>query len=402
MQIETSEFLAAIKQISAEKDLPDERVFEVVEAALGAAYRKEYLEGDTRVICLFDTEKLKANYFQIFKVVEEVTNHDYEKSLEEAKVINKKVKLDEEIKVALPDKSEFGRIAAQTAKQVILQKIREIEKDEAYTAFKDKSGRIVVGRVQKVEGRNVLVDLGKAIAILIPAEQNPTEDYSPGRRLRVLIKSVELTPKGPSILISRADPTLIKALFKTEVPEIAAGIVKIQDIVREAGYRTKMSVEATDEGIDPVGSCVGQRGTRVQTVLNEIGGEEKIDIILYNKDPKTYIANALSPAKTKEIKLNKTKKHAEVLVDPDQLSLAIGREGRNVRLASKLTGYEIDVFGFEDGKKIKSNLSKVDREAAEAKKELAELDKKEATKKTADKPKEEIKTETPAEEKSEK
>ncbi|MDD3774261.1 MAG: transcription termination factor NusA, partial [Patescibacteria group bacterium] len=316
MQIETSEFLAAIKQIGAEKDLPDNRIFEVVEAALGSAYRKEYLEGDTRVICEFDREKLAARYYQVFRVVEEVQHPDNEKSLEEAQAINKNAKLDEEIKIALPSKSGFGRIAAQTAKQVILQKIREIEKDEAYTAFKDKVGRIVVGRVQKVEGRNVLIDLGKAIAILPPPEQNLTEDYSSGRRLRVFIKNVELTPRGPSILISRADPALIKALFRTEVPEISAGVVKIKDVVREAGFRTKMSVEATDEGIDPVGSCVGQRGTRVQTVLNEIGGEEKIDIILYDKDSKAYITNALLPAKVKEIKLNKTKKHAEVLVDP--------------------------------------------------------------------------------------
>lgn len=369
MQIETSEFLAAIKQISAEKDLPDDRIFEVVEAALGAAYRKEYLEGDARVVCKFDKDKLSAKYYQIFKVVKNVENPDYEKSLKEAKKINKKVKIDEEINILLPTKSNFGRIAAQTAKQVILQKIREIEKDEAYNTFKDKAGRIVMGRVQKIEGRNILVDLGKAIAILIPGEQNPTEDYSPGRRLRVLIKNVELTPKGPSILISRSDPTLIKALFKTEVPEIAAGVVQIKGIVREAGFRTKMSVQAKDEGIDPVGSCVGQRGTRVQTILNEIGGEEKIDIILYDENPKTYIINALSPAKVKEINLDKAKKHAEVLVDPDQLSLAIGREGRNVRLASKLTEFEIDVFGYKDGKKIKSNLSKVDREALEAKKQ---------------------------------
>jgi N utilization substance protein A len=374
MQIETSEFLAAVKQIGAEKDLPDERIFEVVEAALAAAYRKEYVEGEAHVICKFDQEKIVAKYYRVFKVVKEIENSEYEITLKEAKKINKKAKVDGNINTPLSSKSEFGRIAAQTAKQVILQKIREIEKDEAYEAFKNKAGRVVIGRVQKVEGRNVLVDLGKAIAILIPAEQNPTEDYSPGRRLKVLVKNVELTPKGPSILISRADSDLIKVLFRTEVPEIAAGVVNIKGIVREAGYRTKMSVEATEEGVDPVGSCVGQRGTRVQTVLNEIGGEEKIDIILWDEDIKQYINNALSPAKVKEIKLNKTKKHAEVLVDPDQLSLAIGREGRNVRLASKLAQYEIDVYGFENGKKVKSqNHKKEMQEAAESKIDQTEI-----------------------------
>jgi len=372
MQIETSEFLAAIKQIGAEKDLSDERVFEVVETALAAAYRKEYIEGDAHIICEFDKEKLKANYFQVFRVVEEVENSDYEKTFEEAKKINKKTQIGDEVKIALDHKSEFGRIAAQTAKQVILQKIREIEKEEAYTAFKDKAGKVVMGRVQKIDNRNVIVDLGKIISVLIPAEQNPTEDYSIGRRLKVFIKSVELTPKGPAILISRADPNLIKALFRTEVPEISAGIVKIKDIVREAGFRTKMSVEATEDGIDPVGSCVGQRGTRVQTILNEIGGEEKIDIILWDKDIKTYIANALSPAKIERIEIDKKKKHAEVLVNPDELSLAIGREGRNVRLASKLCQYEIDVYAAENGKKI----AKEDRSRSKMKKQTETEDSK--------------------------
>ena len=357
-KIETSEFLAAIKQICAERDLPENRVFEVVEGALASAYRKEYLSPETKVECVLDEKALEPKYYQIFEVIKKVEHPENQISLKEAKKIDKAAKLEGEVKKKLPSKTFFGRIAAQTAKQIIVQKIREIEKEEALIEYQDKVGRVLSGTVQQIEGKNVLVDLGKAVAILPPQEQNSTEQYLVGKRMKVLIKSVESTIKGPSILVSRAAPELIEAMFRTEVPEIEASVVKIHGIVREAGFRTKMAVEALGEGVDPVGSCVGQRGTRVQTVLNEIGGEEKIDIVLWDKESKKYITNALSPAKIKQIKIDEKKKHAEVLVDPDQLSLAIGKQGRNVRLASKLTGYEIDVYAQEGGKKIEKSKAK--------------------------------------------
>jgi len=352
-KIETSEFLAAIKQICAERDLPENRIFEVVETALASAYRKEYLSSNARVEAEIDQKTLRPKFYQVFEVVEEVKHPENQISLKEAKKINKKAKLEDLIKKPLPLKSRFGRIAAQTAKQVIIQKIREVEKDEAYNEYKDKVNKVVSGVIQQVEGKNVLVDIGKTVAVLPSQEQNPTEEYIPGKRMKLIISSVDLTQKGPSIIVSRSAEELVKALFKIEVPEISAGVVEIKGIVREAGFRTKIAVRALEEGVDPVGSCVGQRGARVQTILSEIGGEEKIDIILWDKDPKKFIINSLSPAKIKQIKINEKNKTAEVLVAPDQLSLAIGRQGRNVRLASKLTGYEIDVFAVEGGKKMK-------------------------------------------------
>jgi len=358
-QIETSEFLAAIKQICAERNLPEERVFEVVEAALGAAYRKEYLSPETKVNCELDRKTLKPRYYQILEVVKEVEHPQIQISLKEAKKISKDVKIGDTIKIKLPPKNVFSRISAQTAKQVITQRIREIEKEETIQEFQNKLGKVVNGVIQQIEGNSILVDLGKAVGILPPPEQNPTEEYGVGKRIKVLIKAVEPTSKGASILVSRAAPQLVEALFRLEVPEISAGVVNIKNIVREAGYRTKIAVETQEEGVDPVGACVGQRGARVQTILNEIGGEEKIDIILWDKDPKKYITNALSPAKIKEIKIDEKAKKAEVLVDKDQLSLAIGKQGRNVRLASKLTGYEIDIFSKEREKeKIKEESQK--------------------------------------------
>jgi len=380
VKIETSEFLAAIKQICAERDLPEDRVFEVVEAALAAAYRKEYLSGEAKAEVKLDQKTLKPKFYQVFEVVDEVKFPERQISLKEAKKIKKDAKIGDEIKKVLPYKDRFGRIAAQTAKQVIIQKIREVEKSEAYNEYKDKVGKVIYSVVQQVEGKNVLVDLGKAIALLPPQEQNPTEEYYPGKRIRVVVLSVEITQKGPSIIVSRASEYLVEALFRTEVPEISSGVVQIKKVVREAGFRTKIAVKASEEGVDPVGSCVGQRGTRVQTVLNEIGGEEKIDIILWDKDPKKFITNALSPAKVKEIKVDKKKKQAEVLVEPDQLSLAIGKQGRNVRLASKLTGYEIDVFALQDKEKAKKDKKK-DKEAEEKKKEKEAKEEKSRTKK---------------------
>ena len=261
--------------------------------------------------------------------------------LEEAKKINPKIKVGEELEIPLETKEDYGRIAAQTAKQVILQRIREAEKESIFTEYKSKEGEIISGIVQRVEGRNVFLDIGKTLGILPREEQVPGEFHRPGQRLKVYLLKVEETPRGPAIILSRAYPKLISKLFELEVPEVSSGQVQIKSIAREVGSRSKISVSTDVEGIDPIGSMVGQKGTRVMAVINELGGE-KIDIIEYSKVAEKYVANALSPAKTLEVKIM-PKNKAQVIVPEDQLSLAIGKDGQNVRLAAKLTGWKIDI-----------------------------------------------------------
>jgi len=261
--------------------------------------------------------------------------------IEEAKKIDSKIKPGEELLISLKTHEDYGRIAAQTAKQVILQRIREAEKESILEEYKGKEGQIISGIVQRVEARNVFLDIGKTLGILIKEEQVPGEFYRPGQRLKVYILKVEETPKGPLIFLSRAYPKLVSKLFELEVPEISAGQVEIKSIAREAGSRTKIAVASNVKEIDPIGASVGQRGTRVQVVINELGGE-KIDIIEYSEEPEKYVANALSPAKVLEVKIM-PKNKALVIVPEDQLSLAIGKNGQNVRLAAKLTGWKIDV-----------------------------------------------------------
>jgi len=260
---------------------------------------------------------------------------------DEAKKINPKIKPGEELLISLKTQEDYGRIAAQTAKQVILQRIREAEKESILKEYKGKEGQIISGIVQRVEARNVFLDIGKTLGILIKEEQAPGEFYRPGQRLKVYVLKVEETPKGPLIFLSRSYPKLVSKLFELEVPEISAGQVEIKAIAREAGSRTKIAVFSNVKEIDPIGASVGQRGTRVQVVINELGGE-KIDIIEYSEEPEKYIANALSPAKVLEIKIM-PKNKALVIVPEDQISLAIGKNGQNVRLAAKLTGWKIDV-----------------------------------------------------------
>ncbi len=261
--------------------------------------------------------------------------------LEEAKKIKPEIKPGEETITPLEPKGDYGRIATQTAKQVILQKIREAEKESIVSEYRSKEGQIISGIVQRIEGKNVLLDIGKTLGVLIKEEQVPGEFYRPGQRLKVYVLKVEETPRGPTIFLSRSYPKLVSRLFELEVPEISAGQVVVKSIAREAGSRTKIAVASTIEGIDPIGAAVGQRGTRVQVVINELGGE-KIDIIEYSEEPEKYIANALSPAKVLEVKIM-PKNKALAIVPEDQLSLAIGKGGQNVRLAAKLTGWKIDV-----------------------------------------------------------
>ncbi|MBW6431894.1 transcription termination factor NusA [Patescibacteria group bacterium] len=338
-----TQFAQAIEQICEEKNIDKEIVMEAVEAALAAAYKKDYGEKDQEVRVNLNEESGGIEVFVTKEVVDEVENPNLEISISAASKLKKGIQVGETIEVMdLP--ADFGRIAAQTAKQVIVQRIREAERDMIFSEYKDKEGTILNCLVQRVEGDTVICDLGKASAVLYKNEQIPGERYYPNQRFRVFLVKVEQTARGPQIIVSRSHPGVVKKLFESEVPEIAAGIVEIMGVAREAGGRTKIAVKTTEEGVDPVGSFVGQRGIRVQSVMNEIGGE-KIDIILYSEDPKIFIENALSPAKVSEINLEDADQKAKIKVPEDQLSLAIGKQGQNVRLAAKLTGWNIDIEG---------------------------------------------------------
>jgi len=355
-------FTSAISQIATEKEIPQEKVVEIIEQAIATAYKKEYREKGEIVRAKIDPKTGEADFRLVKTVVDESTAIFEEESdseedeeveegkvrynpkrhitLEEAKKIRKDAQVGEEIETSLEAKQNFGRIAAQTAKQVILQKVKETERELIFNEYKDKEGEVLSGVVQRIEGRSVLMDVGKVLGVLHKEEQVPGEIYKPGQRYKVYVISVEDTPKGPSIILSRAFPKLVSKLFELEVPEIAAGTVEIKAIAREAGSRTKIAIHSEEEGIDPVGTAVGQRGTRVGTIISELGGE-KIDIVEYSEEPEEFIQNALSPAKISEVEMQEGR--AVVTVPEDQLSLAIGKEGQNVRLAAKLTGWRIDV-----------------------------------------------------------
>ncbi len=339
-------FADAIKQICEEKNISQEVVMETIEAALAAAYKKDFGTKEQEVRVELNVDSGEVVVFIQKEVVDEIDNEATQIEVTKANMFKKGAVVGDIIEIKdLPQ--DFGRIAAQTAKQVIIQRIREAERDMVFGEYKDKEGEVVNGSVQRVEGNNVIVDMGKAAGILFPNEQISNERYYAGQRLKFFVVRVEQTNKGPQIVISRSHPGLVKRLFELEVPEILAGIVEIKAIAREAGQRTKMAVISNQEGVDPVGSCVGQRGVRVQAVMNEIG-EEKIDIILWDENVETFISNALSPAKVNKIKLNEEDKKAEVMVPEDQLSLAIGKSGQNVRLAAKLTGWNVDIKGSDE------------------------------------------------------
>lgn len=352
-----SEFTAAINQLADEKGLPKETIVATIEDAIAAAYRKDYGKPDWKVEAKFDPESGAMSVWRVWDIVEpnpetgELDEPEAQLLLADAKKKDKKLAVGDTIREELPKHEEFGRIAAQTAKQVVIQRLKEAERDIVFNEYKTKEGQLINGVIQQIEGPNVIIDIGKTTGIMPPPEQVQTERYYPGQRLKFYVKLVEQSSRGPRILLSRADSQLIAQLFALEVPEIVSGTVIVKAVAREAGHRTKIAVASAMEGLDPVGSCVGQRGTRVQAVLAEIG-EEKIDIILFDEDMVQYIKNALSPAKTTSVILKKKSKRAEIEVPDDQLSLAIGRGGQNVRLASKLTGWEIDIL--KDGKKAAS------------------------------------------------
>ncbi len=335
-----SEFLIAITQLAAEKNLPREVVIKTVEAALVSAYKKDSgLQGNISV--RIDPDKGTVHVYQHRTVVEEVTDPATEISLEEAKALKPSAGIGDVIvrEVTPPG---AGRIAAQTARQVVLQKLREAERERVFEEFSGREGEVVSGVIQRMESRQVIVDLGRTEGILPASEQVRTEHYRPGQRMKFYLLEVQRTPKGPQIVLSRSHKNLVKRLLELEVPEVARGIVEIKGVAREPGQRSKVAVAARQPGVDPVGACVGLRGLRIQNVVQELGGE-RIDIIEWDKDPARFVSNALSPAQVSKVIVRHDINTAVVVVPDKQLSLAIGKEGQNARLAAKLTGWRIDI-----------------------------------------------------------
>jgi N utilization substance protein A len=412
---------SSIAQISEEKGISYDTILEVIEQALAAAYKKDNDRRGENIQAKLDPETGKVKLWQILEVVdndmiyseeeledlkknqeekreeradkEEISEEEEDKKirfnpkkhimLEEAKEEKSDIKAGEQLLISLKTEEGYGRIAAQTAKQVILQRLKEAERNAILEEYKSKEGEVVSGIVQRVEGSNIFFDIGKALGVLVSAEQIPGETYTVGQRFRLYLSSVESGSRGPTIILSRSYPKFVTKLFEIEVPEVSAGQVEIKSIAREAGFRTKIAVASTEEGIDPIGAMVGQRGTRVMAVINGLGGE-KIDIIQWSEDPDEFISNALSPAKVSEVKIEEKGK-ATAIVPEDQLSLAIGKGGQNVRLAARLTGWKIDVKaeGAKESAKIEEEEKEVEEKAkTESKTETKEKLKKESKKKT--------------------
>ncbi len=342
MELDLKQLVLALKTIAEEKNLPEDVVQETVEQALAAAYKRDYGDREQEVRVAINTKSGDIDVYISKEVVGNVSNEHLEISEVEAKKIKKNAKVGDIVEIH--DKVEtFGRVAAQTAKQVILQRLREAERDIVMEEFEDKIGTVVNGIVTRVEGNIVRVDLGKAQGILPRSEQIQHERYHPGQRLKVFIKDIERGFRGPQLVLSRGNTEFIEWLFRAEVPEMENGAVEIKQIAREAGVRTKLAVTSSVPGVDPVGTFVGGHGTRVNAVMGEIGEQEKIDIIVFDDDTKKYIINALSPTKVSDVKIDRDENKAIVEVPEDQLSIAIGKSGQNVRLASKLTGFELDI-----------------------------------------------------------
>lgn len=335
-----SEFINALKDIEKEKGISINVLLEAIEVALLSAYRKNFgTAQNARVEISRETGEIKV--FTKKSVVEIVNDPRVEITLEEAKTIQPDINLGDYLEVEVTPQN-FGRIAAQTAKQVVVQRIREAERGRIYEEFLSREGDIVTGIVSRQEAKNIYIDLGRAEALLAPSEQIPSEKYNRGDRIKTYVIEVKKTTKGPQILVSRTHPGLVKRLFELEVPEIFEGIVELKSVAREPGSRSKIAVYSRNENIDSVGACVGPKGMRVQAIVNELKNE-KIDIIKWDSDPKLFIANALSPAKVISVTLNEEEKIASVVVPDYQLSLAIGKEGQNARLAARLTGWKIDI-----------------------------------------------------------
>ncbi|MBM3157027.1 MAG: transcription termination/antitermination protein NusA [Chloroflexi bacterium] len=336
-----TDFILAITQLAAERNLPKEVVFSAVEAALVSAFKKDEHGAQHNISVKINPVSGDVRVFTLRTVVEKPADIYREISLADAHKIKKDAQLGDTLAI---ESKEFqpGRIAAQTAKQVVLQRLREAEREFIFGEYADKEGDIVSGVVQRVEPKQAVIDLGKTEGVLPFSEQMRTERYRLGQRLRLYLLEVNKTNKGPKLVLSRSHPNLVRRLFELEVPEISSGIVEIKAVAREAGFRSKVAVSATQEGVDPVGSCVGMRGVRIQNIVNELGSE-RIDVIQWHPQAKVFIANSLSPAQVVGVDINEEEKSAVVVVPDNQLSLAIGKEGQNARLAAKLTGWKIDI-----------------------------------------------------------
>lgn len=341
-ELNLKQLTLAVRTIADEKNLPEETVLSVIEQAIAAAWRRDNGERDQEVRAELNTNKGTADVFVGREVVEVVGSEAHEISLEEAK----KIKADAELGDIIEEKHEvasFGRVAAQTAKQVVLQRLREAEREVVLEEYEDKIGTVVTGTVQRVEPRVVRIEIGKASGIIPQSEQIQGEFYSVGSRIKVFIKDIERENRGPQLILSRGNEAFVEYLFRQEVPELETGAVEIKAIAREAGRRTKLAVSSAVPGVDPVGTFVGGHGTRVQAVMNEIGDQEKIDIVTFDDNIEQFIKNALSPAEVVKVEVDEKEKRAKVFVSEDQQSIAIGRGGQNVRLASRLSGYELDI-----------------------------------------------------------
>ncbi|MCK5576784.1 MAG: transcription termination/antitermination protein NusA [Dehalococcoidales bacterium] len=350
-----SDFLLAITQLSAEKNLSKEVVLGAVEAALASAYRKNSFAPNQEISVKINPASGRVEVWAEKTVVEQVSDSRCEVSLKEALKLNPDTQLEDTIYIE-DTPHNAGRIAAQTAKQVILQRLHEAEHSAIYEEYTDKQGDIITGMIRRIESRQVFVDLGRSEAIMPQAEQAPNERYRVGQRLKVYLVEVSQTAKGPVLIVSRSHPNLLRRLFELEVPEIYNGTVEIKAVAREAGFRSKVAVAARQEGIDPVGCCVGLRGIRIQNIVNELNGE-KIDVVAWSSDMATFITSAISPAQVAHVELHE-EQSATVVIPDRQLSLAIGKEGQNVRLAVKLTGWRIDIKGASEHERERAEAAK--------------------------------------------
>lgn len=342
MDFDIKQLAQAMKIIAEEKNLPEDLVQEIVETALASAYKRDYGNRDQEVRVAVNLNTGAVDIYIQREVVESVEDENTQISLADAKKNKKDAKIGDIVEQFVEVKT-FGRVAAQTAKQVIMQRLRDSEREVVIAEYEDKVGQLVNGIVSRVENRLVRVEVGKAQAIMPASEQSSAERYFPGQRLKLYLKEIEKGFRGPQLIVSRGSSELVKQLFFAEVPEMESGAVEMKAIAREAGVRTKLAVHSTVQGVDPVGTFVGGHGTRVNAVVSEIGDQEKIDIVVWDDNPEVFIASALSPTKVKSVVIDEASKRAKVVVNEDQLSVAIGKGGQNVRLASKLTGYEIDI-----------------------------------------------------------
>lgn len=347
----SEDFVTLLEQFEKEKGISRDVLIEALEQALVSAYKRNY-GSHKNVRVEIDRQNGSMNVYVKKEVVDEVVIPDSEISLENAKKINPQYELGDVIEEKTAPQT-FGRIAAQTARQVVTQRIREAERNMVYSEFSGKVGDIVSGVVQRVERKSVMVDLGTVEAMLMPQEQVESDNYHPNQRLKIYIVDVQRTTKGPQIIISRTHAGLVRKLFELEVPEIQTGVVEIKSVSREAGSRSKIAVVSNDENVDPIGACVGSKGTRVANIVDELNGE-KIDIIKYSDNPAQYIAAALAPAEVESVTVNEEEKLCTVVVAKNQLSLAIGKEGQNARLAAKLTGWKIDIIKSGDDEPVEA------------------------------------------------